>query len=280
MPLEEALEKLDLWHNGQLTRAAFLLFGREPQRFLRSSEARVARFKGTEPLQFLDMQVIEGGLIAQRAAIMAFIQRHISMAAAVKGLEREERWEYPLEALREAVTNALCHREYRDPGNVQVRIFDDRLEVWNPGTLPSELSLEALRRTHRSIPRNRLIAHAFFLIKFIEQWGTGTLRMIAVCREAGLPEPEFAELSGAFVVTFRKSRLTREYLEGLGLSPRQIAAVEYLRTRGRITKREYVAVTGASARTAVDELRKLVDNGLLVPIGKGRALHYRLQLHA
>jgi ATP-dependent DNA helicase RecG len=161
-----------------------------------------------------------------------------------------------------------------------VRIFDDRLEVWNPGALPPELSLEALRRTHRSVPRNRLIAHALFLIKFIEQWGTGTLRMIEVCREAGLPEPEFAELSGAFVVTFRQSRLTREYLEGLGLSPRQIAAVEYLRTRGRITKREYVAVTGASARTAVAELHTLVDKGLLVPTGQGRARHYRLQLLA
>ncbi|MGH8067568.1 MAG: ATP-binding protein [Candidatus Entotheonellia bacterium] len=155
-----------------------------------------------------------------------------------------------------------------------------RLEVWNPGLLPSELSVEALRRTHRSVPRNRLIAHAFFLIKLIEQWGTGTLRMIAVCWEAGLPEPEFAELSGAFVVTFRQSRLTREYLEGLGLSPRQITAVEYLRTRGRITKREYVGLTGASAGTAVDELRKLVDKGLLIPSGKGRARHYRLELPA
>ena len=76
MPLEEALEKLDLWRNGQLMRAALLLFGREPQRFLRQSEGRVARFKGVAPLQFLDMQVIEGGLIAQRAAILAFIQRH------------------------------------------------------------------------------------------------------------------------------------------------------------------------------------------------------------
>lgn len=110
-------------------RAALLLFGREPQRFLRQSEVRVARFRGTEPLHFLDMKVIEGTLIEQRTAILEFIQRHISMSAEIKGLASEERWEYPLEALREAVANALCHREYRDPGNVQVRIFDDRLDV-------------------------------------------------------------------------------------------------------------------------------------------------------
>jgi ATP-dependent DNA helicase RecG len=276
MPLEEALEKLDLWRNGQPMRAGLLLFGREPQRFLRQSEVRVARFKGVEPLQFLDMQVIEGGLIAQRAAVMAFIQRHISMAADVKGLEREERWEYPLEALREAVTNALCHRDYRDPGNVQVRIFDDRLEVWNPGTLPPELSLEALRRTHRSVPRNRLIAHAFFLIKFIEQWGTGTLRMIEACREAGLPEPEFAERSGAFVVTFRQSKLTREYLAGLGLSARQIAAVEYIQAHGRITNREYVALTHVARPTATRDLTDLVAKGLVQQHGKGRGSYFTL----
>jgi ATP-dependent DNA helicase RecG len=168
-PLEEALEKLELRRDGQLTRAALLLFGRKPQHFLSQSEVCVARFRRTEPLHFLDMQVIESTLIEQRTAILEFIRRHISMAAEVKGLERKERWEYPLEALREAVANALCHREYGDPGNVQVHIFDDRLEVWNPGLLPSELSLEALRHMHRSVPRNRLIAHAFFLIKFIEQ---------------------------------------------------------------------------------------------------------------
>jgi ATP-dependent DNA helicase RecG len=222
------------------------------------------------------MKVIEGTLIEQRTAILEFIRRHISMAAEVKGLEREERWEYPLEALREAVANALCHREYRDPGNVQVRIFDDRLEVWNPGLLPSELSLEALRRTHRSVPRNRLIAHAFFLIKFIEQWGTGTLRMIALCREAGLPEPEFAELSGAFVVTFRQSKLTREYLAGLGLSARQIAAVEYVQAHGRITNREYVALTHVARPTATRDLADLAAKGLVQQHGRGRGSYFTL----
>jgi ATP-dependent DNA helicase RecG len=97
-PLEEVLEKLELRRDGELPRAALLLFGREPQHFLRQSEVRVARFRGTEPLHFLDMKVIEGTLIEQRTAILEFIQRHISMSAEIKGLAREERWEYPLEA--------------------------------------------------------------------------------------------------------------------------------------------------------------------------------------
>jgi ATP-dependent DNA helicase RecG len=253
-PLEEVLEKLKLRREGQLTRAAVLLFGKEPQRFLRQSEVRMARFKGIQPLHFLDMKVIEGRLIDQLEAVMEFIQRHISMAAEIEGLEREERWEYPLAALREAVTNAICHRDYRDAGNVQVRIFDDRLEVWSPGLLPPEVSIESLRRTHRSVPQNRLIAYVFFLIKFVEQWGTGTLRMIEACQAAGLPDPEFAELSGAFVVTFQKSKLTREYLEGLGLTERQVTAVEFVRQKGRITNHEYAQLVGVSERTATRDL--------------------------
>jgi len=118
----------------------------------------------------------------------------------------------------------------------------------------------------------------FFLIKFIEQWGTGTLRMIALCREAGLPEPKFAEESGALVVTFRQSRLTPAYLEEPGLSLRQIAAVEYPRAHGRITNREYVSLTGISARTAADELYALVEKRILASVGAGRARQYRLRI--
>jgi ATP-dependent DNA helicase RecG len=97
-----------------------LLFGQRPQRFLLPAELRCARFKGTEPLQFLDMKVIEGTIIQQVPAAMEFIQRHINMAAEIvpHQIERQERWEYPLEALREALVNATCHRDYQDSGNV------------------------------------------------------------------------------------------------------------------------------------------------------------------
>lgn len=276
--VQEAFEKLELLYQGEMSRAAVLLFGKRPQKFLLQSEVRVGRFKGIQPLHFLDMKVLEGNIINQVPAAMEFIQRHISMEAKIvpTQIERQERWEYPLDALREAMVNAICHRDYRDSGNVQVRIFDDRLEVWSPGLLLEGVTIEELRRTHNSHPRNHAIARAFYLIGYIERWGTGTLRMIQLCQEAGLPEPEFAEMSGAFVVTFRKSKLTKEYLEELGLSERQIAAVEYIRTHGRITNREYVDLTRVSSRTATDELRDLVSKGILTPEGKGRATHYRL----
>ena len=269
---------MSLLYHGHLSRAAVLLFGTQPQRFLGQSEVRCARFKGTQSLHFLDMKVIEGNIIDQVPTMLEFIQRHIRMVAEITPahIARQERWEYPLDALREALVNALCHRDYRDSGNVQVRIFDDRLEIWSPGPLPEGVAIADLSRTHNSHPRNHRIARAFFLIGYIEQWGTGTLRMRELCQEAGLPLPEFTETSNAFIVTFRTSKLTEEYLEGLGLTPRQRAAVDYLRTHGQITTRAYVTLTSVSARTATADLRDLVVKGILTSVGKGRSLHYQL----
>lgn len=209
---------------------------------------------------------------------MHFIRRNIQLSAEIKELQREEHWEYPIEALREAVVNAICHRDYTSSGNVQVRIFDDRLEVWNPGTLPEGLSIEDLSRPHDSRPRNKLIAHAFFLNKYIEQWGTGTLRMIDACRAADFPEPVFTETSGSFVVTFHKSKLTPEYLQELNLTERQIHAVEYVKEKGQITNQEYIRLTGVSRATATRDLTDLVQKGVLRQQGRGRGSFYELAI--
>jgi len=274
--IPEVLEKLGLLKGRKLTRAAVLLFGKLPQGEFLQSQVRCARFKGTKPLDFLDMQVIEGNLIDQVTETMRFIQKNITLSAEIKGLQREENWEYPLPAVREAIVNAICHRDYRDPGNVQVRIFDDRLEVWNPGLLPEDLSIEDLKRPHVSRPRNKLIAHAFFLLKYIEQWGTGTIRMMEACQTADFPEPEFAEMSGSFVVTFHKLRFTEEYLEQLGFTERQRHAVEYVRAKGRITNREYVGLTGLSRPTATRDLTELVKKSILSQHGRGKGSYFEL----
>ncbi len=240
---------------------------------------RCARFKGTEPIHFIDMKVMEGNLIAQVPAAMEFIQRHISMAAEIVAtqVERIDRWEYPLEALREAVINAVCHRDYCDSGNVQVRILDDRIEVWSPGLLPEGITIADLYRTHSSRPRNHRIAHAFFLINYIEQWGTGTLRMIELCKAEGLPEPEYDERSGAVVVTFKRAKATRKYHEAPEQSQRQQQALEFARQQGRLTARDYAKLLGVSKRTANRDLMALVEKGLLQQGGKGKALYFELK---
>ncbi|MBM3241859.1 hypothetical protein FJZ31_36780 [Candidatus Poribacteria bacterium] len=145
--VREALERLELTRNGRVTNAALLLFGKNPQRFFLQAETRCGRFKGTKPLKpFIDMKVFGGSIIDQVDVAVDFVLRHISMAAWVSEgkVEREEKWEYPPDAIREAIVNAICHREYEQGSNVQVRIFDDRIEIWGCGLLPEPLTVEAL----------------------------------------------------------------------------------------------------------------------------------------
>ena len=275
-PLAEALAKLELLYEGKPNRAAVLLFGKRPQRFFYPAELRCARFKGTEPIHFIDMKVMEGNIIAQVPAAMEFIQRHISMAAEIVAtqVERIDRWEYPLEALREAIINATCHRDYSDSGNVQVRIFDDRIEVWSPGLLPEGITIADLYRTHNSHPRNHRIAHAFFLIKYIEQWGTGTLRMIDLCRHEGLPEPKYSEQSGAVVVTFYKAKASKKYHAAPEPIAREEQVVDQVKQKGRITVQGYAQLFNLSTRTARRDLTVLVRKGVLRREGKARATYY------
>lgn len=136
---------------------------------------------------------------------MAFLFKHLSQSGVIKGLRREERLEIPVEALREALTNALCHRLMDSPsGSVGISIFDDRVEIENTGHLPNELTTETIKLPHRSYPQNPIIADALYLTTFLESWGTGVSRIINACKAVGLPEPEYGT-DGAFVwITFKR----------------------------------------------------------------------------
>lgn len=196
---------------------------------------------------------------------------------SLEGLQRKEVWEYPLEALREAVVNALIHRDYTCPADIQIRLEEDHLEVWSPGELPSPLKPEALYGPHSSLPRNPLIAQAFYYANAIERWGTGTTRIVNLCRAQGLPEPEFAHWLGGVRVTFLKDPYTPERLRRLGLNERQSQAVMYVKERGEISNRDYRHLTGVSDETSRQELMALVKQNLLRVEGKGRATKYVLK---
>ena len=275
-PVRESLEKLELLREGKLTNAAVLLFGKNPQRFFIQSETRCARFKGLKPLEFIDMKVFGMNIIDQREDALEFVKEHIRLHAEIKGTERVERWEYPIEAIREAITNAICHRNYETASNVQIRIFDDRIEVWGCGPLPEPLTPEDLKIEHKSVLRNFLIGKCLFLIKFIEQWGTGTNRMIEQCLGHGLPEPLFEEVAGDFVVTFRKYNITEEILNEL--NGRQRKAIEYLLTHKKITNKEYREINpDISDRTALNDLNELVHRNLIMAMGERRYRYYVLR---
>ena len=176
-PTETVLENLRLTlPDGSLCNAAALLFATSPFRHLDTAYVKCARFIGDDPIDFLDEQTLEGNSISQLEGALSFVKRNTRQAIKITGKPEHERVpEYPDRAIREAITNAICHRNYAEVGHVQVRIFDSGLEVWNPASLPHDLTIEQLYSTHHSRPRNRKLADAFHRAGLIEGWGTGTL---------------------------------------------------------------------------------------------------------
>ncbi len=172
--------------------------------------------------------------------------------------------------------NAVAHRDYRNPGFVQVIVFADRIEVWNPGELPAGLTPELLRKPHGPLPHNPLIAEPLFRIKYVEKAGTGTTDMIADCIEAGLPEPDFKQHGPHFVTTIWRNWLTDKVLAGLDLNERQIKVIQFLKVGTQIANAEYQTLTDVSRATAKRDLDDLVKLKLINLIGSGRTAHYRL----
>lgn len=238
------------------------------------AETRCARFKGVEPIEFIDMKVFGGNIIEQREDALEFLKEHIKLHAEIKGTERIERWEYPIEALREAITNAICHRNYNISSSVQIRIFDDRIEVWGCGSLPNPLTIEDLKKKHDSVLRNPLIGKCFFLIKYIEQWGTGTNRIIEECLNYGLPEPLFEEISRNLVVTFRKYKISEDILKALSKEERII--MDYLVKEKKINRQLGLQLLNVSKSTLFRVYKSLEEKGLIKKEGKGKNIYYVL----
>lgn len=270
--------RLKLTRNGKPTNTAILLFGK-PQDFFLQCEVKCIRFKGTDVSdKMLDLKSMDGNIIDQVMEAEKFIFDHIAMSAWIESgkIERQEKWEYPPKAIREAIANAIAHRDYWSPSKSQVRIFDDRIEFWNPGKLPEGWTVETLKQKHDSIPPNPLIARQFFWLRYIEEVGTGTNKIIQWCKEWGLPEADFEYTGTSLVVTLRKSKLTEEHLKTLDLNERQNKAIEHLREHKAITNREYRMINNIGKVIAVKELNQMVGKNILKIIGKGRASRYEL----
>jgi len=271
----DVLRQLRLLQDGKLTNAALLLFGREPQ-FIQS-EVKCIRFKGNEPVKpYIDFQTLTGNIFDLVDQSLDFVLRNIKRSIwLVPGkIQREEKYEYPTEAVREAIVNAVVHRDYLSPSKVQVRVFDDYIEIWNPGELPKGWTVEKLRQEHESIPKNPLLFKQLFWVKYVEDVGGGTLDIINECKEWDIAEPEFEDTGTAMIVTFRKSVFTPEVLAKLGLNERQMRAMEYLRKNKKITNKEYSTMNKIGRVYAFRELSDLVKKGLLRQVGKGRGSCY------
>ena len=276
-PVGDALLRLKLLKAGRPTNGAVLLFGKDPQRRFIQSEVKCIRFKGVSVTgEMVDLRTVDRSVFDQLIEAEKFIFNNIALSAWIEEgkIQRQERWEYPPKAIREALTNAICHRDYETTSKVQVRIFDDRMEFWNPGRLPEGWTVETLKRVHESIPRNPAIAKQFFWVKYIEEVGTGTNKIIEWCTDWGLPEPEFEFTGTSLVVTLWKSKLDEEYLDTLGLNERQRKAIDYMKKHKKITSKEYAELFSITDRTARNDLKSLLDKKILIQRGTSKKLTY------
>jgi len=204
--LGEALDRFDLRRDGQVLRAAVVLFGKKFPPDFPQCEIRLARFRGTDKDEFLDQRAVYGPAFKLLEEAGIFCQRHFPLPGKIvpEQFQRVDTPLIPTDAMREILINALIHRDYSIAGgSIGLAIFDDRVEVWSPGTLPGGLNARDLSRKHSSVRRNPTIAEVFYRAGLIEKWGRGTNRVIAQCRDHGITPPEFEEVAGSVLVTFR-----------------------------------------------------------------------------
>jgi ATP-dependent DNA helicase RecG len=273
----EVLKKLEYLVDGKLTNGAILLFGKNPQKYFINHCVRIGRFKTETTI--IDDKWARGNLFKQFEETEKILKQSIAVRYEIKEFFRKDIWDYPIEALREAVLNAIIHRDYFDVANFAlIKVYDDHIWITNPGGLPEGITLEELSRPHKSRLRNPQIAKAFYLTGLIEQYGSGTVRMIEWMKEAGLPAPEYKEEQGGFSVYFYKDIFTEENLRKMGLNDRQIKAVKYVKEKGRITNKEYQEICEVKKRQASEDLGLLEAKGVLERVGiTGKGTHYILK---
>lgn len=210
-------------------------------------------------------------------SVMEILNRkYLIRPISYEGLLRKEPLEYPEDALREAILNAIIHKDYHGT-TIFLSIYDSQLVIWNPGKLPDSLTVEQLKSKHRSIPRNRLIADVFFMAGYIEAWGRGIDIMMEGCREYSIPEPIIVEEQDGVSVTFQKDIYTIESLQSLHLNSRQINAILFIKEKGVITNASYQAINSISKPVATRDLADLVSRNLIQRVGNtGKGTKYVL----
>ena len=228
---------------------------------------------------FLDTDKFEGNLFELMRQGVDFVMSHIAQSRGLRteSFQAPMRFELPREVVEEALVNALVHRDWRLSASVEVRLFADRVEIWNPGALPEGITIPKLYETHSSYPVNELVLKVFDFAGVIESLGTGIKRMIETCRKEGLPDPTWEQNGSSFIVTIWKDMWTTARLREVGVTNRQMLAMPTLKTKHEMAVAEYMELTGVTRNTATADLVALAKAGIVKRIGAGRGATYVLQ---
>jgi ATP-dependent DNA helicase RecG len=285
--VKTTLHKLHLLQGSRLLRAAEVLFCDD-----NPLEVQAAIFAGTDKLTFLDIKSFKGNLFSLRQQAEVYVNGNIKWRAEIKSGPRKEIPEVPVEAIREAVGNSLCHRDYSNPKGNEVAIFKDRIEIYNPGFFPKEINPEDFFTGHeKSILRNPLIAETMYKSKDIERWGSGIKRIHDECAASGV-KVEFNRLKTGFVVVFYRPKWeegegiekggqtggqTGGQRKGVILSDKQKKILEILKKKPRISRKELAEELNINTSAIQKHLIKLKEAGYIKRIGPDFGGHWEAQ---
>jgi len=275
----EILRELDLAEGDLLRNSAYAIFGNRPDRRFPQMRVRAVAYQSKDQESLKDSRMIGGNLFEIVEKSLSFLQEHTPISSEIprEGLQRKQKAPFPLVAVREALLNAIIHRDYAPAdGSASISIFSDRVEIWNIGGLPQGMEISELRRVHASRPRNPDIAHLFMLQGQIERIGSGTRRIIREFNAAGLPTPEWRPVSGGILLVLPREKLKGVVASGHDLNPRQRAVLKSLQIEEAIRIADYITRSPEEIkeRQARDDLKSLVEMGFMRRRGQARQTEY------
>ena len=275
---QSVLENLNLIsEDGKLKNAALLLFAKKPQRYFTCVEFKIGRFRRDEA-DLVTQDVVEGNIIQMTDRVVDILRtKYFTSPIHYESMQRIEQLEVPEDALREILYNAIAHKDYMG-APIQMRVWDDYVEVWNEGSLPKELTPEALLRHHSSHPRNKNIAYTFFKAGFIESWGRGYKKIREGFEGVGLPMPKIEDVEGGVRVTFQRNNVSNSQKghditkddpkdDPKEVSERQRLMLQEINANDTITIQEMTQKIKVSEKTIKREIALLQGMGALMREG-------------
>ena len=270
------ISKLHLNEKEYLKRAAILLFHPEPEQFFTGAYVKIGYFRTDTDLRFQDE--IHGHLFDQVEKTMdLLLSKYVEAAIRYEGISRIEEYPYPEPAVREALLNAIAHKDYSSGNPIQIKVYDNRITFWNAGQLPETWTVADLLKEHPSIPFNPDIATVFFRAGLIEAWGRGTLKIIRECDDAGLLAPVFSYDQSGFRIEFRKAAgETSGKTSGKMSGKTSGKILALVKVDGYITIPELSQKIGVTERTIERNLQKLQQDNLLKRVGGAKGGHWEV----
>lgn len=268
------LENLDLIHDNYISRAGVLLFHPKPEKLFTGSFIKLGFFTTDDDLRFQDE--VHGNIFEQIEKTLDLLKtKYLKAEIRYEGASRIEEFPFPPAAFREALLNAVAHKDYSSTTPIQISVYENKMMIWNQGQLPDNWTVDKLTVKHPSVPFNPKISNALFRSGYIEAWGRGTIKMRNECAEMNIPLPIYKDDFSGFIVEFRN--YNEEFLKSLGLTVSFIKIILFVQENGRITNSEVQQICKVSKRSATNYLIELEKGYLDKKGATGKGTYYKLK---